>query len=828
MANSPLSEDLKPLRPPPLIIPIPTPTSSAILLPSLMAMQDDEFQANTRTSKRQRVTDGDTNSKGTLQCQVCYRSYDRADHLNRHLDSHATVTFPTPPDNPSLTQPSLDADPQGANQFCVDSFPNIVNPDAQALLNLCSDGYYQPPGIPSFFEQIMVSEPDFIAMETSQAPLDLMTWMPDIDGLGEGDLFGTDFAPTIDQTFEAQRVLDGFFVGPKDPISKESLESAQLQNRQDAARMRHAIFQRSPWLWVPSENQHTFSEDDKIILDERNVDLASSPHEPSAATLSIADRLSPQARDRVFQLVSKTAQSQISIPSFPSADCLDRLIKVGIAKRTETDAWIHPYSFESETARPEFLTALIAAGCVCFGIPSVSRTGLVLQEIVRVALGRLTEHDNSTIRDLQYLQASMLWLDIAAFCGFKRKMEIAESSLQPLVTALRRAGKLDKVSYVTTAPAAHDSEDILEKKWHSWVEHESYKRLVYHLFEHDIKMTQVKSRNPLTSYAELTLPLPASRALWLAPSAEAWRTRLLNTETKDASTSLRTLLQDDSAVKCLPPSIDIPIARSAYLHGLAAQIWEHSKQSALFENGTDASSQLWLQSRQQKLEQCLQNTDFTIENSPAIACVFHQFLKVSLNVDLDTITRFAGKCGEEEAHHAYTQLQTWSSSKKARTAVWHAGQLLRSARSIPPYQIRGADSFMIYHAVMVIWTYSMMLRDRAIKTGLNTPAHANVEAVQKEKTPIIFLDDQPDSNQETANAFILTGSGVPCLRIVSDHSQSLGSPERHEICSVKIPSQVMRVGVKLLEACHPNVPREKGPPLSQALCRLMEELGGLR
>lgn len=45
-----------------------------------------------------------------------------------------------------------------------------------------------------------------------------------------------------------------------------------------------------------------------------------------------------------------------------------------------------------------------------------------------------TEHDNSTIRDLQYLQASMLWLDIAAFCGFRRKMEIAESSLLPLVT----------------------------------------------------------------------------------------------------------------------------------------------------------------------------------------------------------------------------------------------------------------------------------------------------------------------------------------------------------------------------------------------------------
>ena len=140
---------------------------------------------------------------------------------------------------------------------------------------------------------------------------------------------------------------------------------------------------------MPDRNQNAFSEHEGITIDERNVDIASSPHEPCSSNIIIPDHLSQQARDRIFQLVSKTARSQISIPSFPSAECLGKLVKVGIAKRTETDAWIHPYTFESETARPEFLTALVAAGCVCFGVPSVSRTGLVLQEIVRVALNRL-------------------------------------------------------------------------------------------------------------------------------------------------------------------------------------------------------------------------------------------------------------------------------------------------------------------------------------------------------------------------------------------------------------------------------------------------------
>lgn len=44
------------------------------------------------------------------------------------------------------------------------------------------------------------------------------------------------------------------------------------------------------------------------------------------------------------------------------------------------------------------------------------------------------EYDNSVLRDLQYFQASMMWLDIGIFCGHKRKMQIAESHLQPLCT----------------------------------------------------------------------------------------------------------------------------------------------------------------------------------------------------------------------------------------------------------------------------------------------------------------------------------------------------------------------------------------------------------
>lgn len=125
--------------------------------------------------------------------------------------------------------------------------------------------------------------------------------------------------------------------------------------------------------------------------------------------------------------------------------------------------------------------------------------------------------------------------------------------------------------------------------------------LVYHLFEHDLSMTLVKHRNPLISYSEVSTPLPAPRSLWLSPTASAWKTRWLTTKYKPTDLSLQDLLRDESAIRCLTPEVDEQIARSAYLYGLGSQVWEHNNQALILRTSNDASSQLWLQSREQKL-----------------------------------------------------------------------------------------------------------------------------------------------------------------------------------------------------------------------------------
>lgn len=131
-------------------------------------------------------------------------------------------------------------------------------------------------------------------------------------------------------------------------------------------------------------------------------------------------------------------------------------------------------------------------------------------------------------------------------------------------------------------------------------------RLVYHLFGHDVEVATAMNRPAIISYTELTLPFPSARELWLAPTARAWRDiwtakcRL----TGCSELNLRDLLSDPSLMSQLPPDLDLEIARSALLQGLALQVWEFRQQMLLSQNsrsGPRATTRLWLQSRQEDL-----------------------------------------------------------------------------------------------------------------------------------------------------------------------------------------------------------------------------------
>lgn len=182
-----------------------------------------------------------------------------------------------------------------------------------------------------------------------------------------------------------------------------------------------------------------------------------------------------------------------------------------------------------------------------------------------------------------------------------------------------------------------------------------------------------------------------------------------------------------------------------------------------------------------------------------------------LHAPLDDIQRFAGKHGEDDAHHALLALQPWRAARPiARTAIWHAGQVLRAARSVPPYQLRGADTIMVYYAALTLWAYA----------ALGPPEDADADGGVGADA-VVFLDGP----RADVHAAFLAGAagGRPVLWSFG------GDPQGDEgggVVRVR-PSLVMRVGAQVLEGNYPNAERDALPPLIVGLRNLIRDLGRL-
>ncbi|KAL2808072.1 hypothetical protein BJX63DRAFT_424893 [Aspergillus granulosus] len=690
----------------------------------------------------------------------------------------------------------------------VPPFPERIS--SQYMPNISIETY-EVNEFPAFFEHVMMPSNPFPSDDNPdvQHPRGVFDFMcePEFTSPDAG-LFGSDILMDLDKILEFN------------PSPAATNANSEFSNEDQSTKQRVAAFRKSLWLWVPQKNQNGFSEEAHIPLHDGDMTASiSSLHKSRLEALNIRGKLTTQLRDHIFQLILRTAGTRLSVPSFPTAESLDALIKIGISKRTETDAWIHPYTLYLQDSRPELLTALVAAGCVCSAIPSISKTGVLLLEIVRVSLAQLVESDNSVLRDLQYFQASMMWLDIGVFCGYKRKMQIAESHLQPLCTALRRAGAFDRSFYsqYTFLEKLHNG-DSLESVWYEWIRQESLKRLAYHLFEHDIEAAAAMNRPSLTSYTEYTLPFPSARELWLAPTATEWRQLWETRYSHDdpPGLSLREVLADPSVIKHLPSNVDAGVVNSALLHGLMSQVWEFRQQALLMDSSqsaTRAVTRLWLQSRQEDLLTSISTVKQDMASAPAIATVFGEFAMMYLHINFDSIQRFAGQFGESEARQEYPRLRDWSLTKEARIAVWHAGQVLRAGRRVPPFQLRGFDSLAIYHAILVLWVVGLLrCGERQRENVIGPPSgHADL--------PITL--DGPET--DLSKSFINRDIGLPGLTF---EDTGLDGKKESIFCPIHSPRFVMDVGRQVFDSNFPGV-TNNFPPLVDNLRNLIRDLGNL-
>ncbi|KAI1178763.1 hypothetical protein F4777DRAFT_536679 [Nemania sp. FL0916] len=602
----------------------------------------------------------------------------------------------------------------------------------------------------------------------------------------------------------------------------------------DMAQMRRKlakIWTDSPWRWVPDKRDHGYKEHANLPLP--CPDSTSRQFQECQRQMDrvVEDRLDTSSRDKILAVVLSTCRTdQIKMrvaASFPSTDIMDTLTHIFLAAHLcSVSGWIHFGTFVLNAQWPEWLVTAAAAGATTTPVPTLRKFGFAIAEAVRLVLPSRFEENNAGIANLGLVQSLVLGQDISLWSGNRRKMEIAECHLLIPITMMRYRGRFQRSSYPAITVTESDEGEVLEEKWKSWYQAESWKRLAFHCYSRDAETSMTTLASPTMSYAELTLPLPEAKELWFAKTALEWKQEYL---VRFAGPTKRPpclgdLLRDINLLTANYRRLDTQFAISIYLHAFWNLIFEWRQLSAVhrsnpFQNNHQLGPNLILNSRHQELCKALSSFQLAIADRHASfsaqEALLLNLVLMNLHVSLDDLQLFAGKEGEDQARRAYPILQQWSESQEARQALWHAGQVLRQAKLFPPGHLKQFYAVGVHHAALALWTYGVVTR--ATRNNHQVSSTNNINHNNNMSQDIVVYIDGLESTE--VQRFIKYGQGRPTIRGVRcDTGQNIESALEYPRSCMEIPQEVLRMNF--------NTGQELLPPMVENLCLLIKQLGG--
>ncbi|KAK7755282.1 hypothetical protein SLS62_002787 [Diatrype stigma] len=329
----------------------------------------------------------------------------------------------------------------------------------------------------------------------------------------------------------------------------------------------------------------------------------------------------------------------------------------------------------------------------------------------------------------------------------------------------------------------------------------------------EISMT--KSTTPVMSYAELTLPLPEAKELWLAKTSKEWKSQFLlrSAGQSKRTPSLGDLIHDITLLSANHQRLDTQYVISIYLHGYWSLISEWRRlcvvhRSNTFSDSSQDGPNLLLNLRHQELCKNLRKfqNDWYAVHSPKEALLLNLDF-MNLYSSLNDLQVFTGKEGEEQARQIYPTLQSWAESTDGRQSVWHAGQILRQAKAFPPGHLREFYAIAVYQATLTIWSYSVVTRTTRNQPVMNTGS----------REEILYLDDIESAGVQQ---FISYGQGRPAIR----GPLPKGNHQRYVEASLDDPRSCMSISVDIIRAnCSSG--KDILAPVVENLCQLINQLG---
>ena len=404
---------------------------------------------------------------------------------------------------------------------------------------------------------------------------------------------------------------------------------------------------------------------------------------------------------------------------------------------------------------------------------------------------------------------------------------------------MRYRGWFQRSKYPAVVVCPSDDGEILQTKWRAWIEREQWKRyvqnpnarhqahgqwltfhrLVFHCYIREAQVSMTNLTNLSISYAELSLPLPESRELWFARTAQDWKARYLESsaDQEKRPAALGDLFHDIHILTRNRLRLDVQFSTSVFLYGFWALILEYRQLNSVHRPRSSANSlggdpTLLLSSRYQELVRDLQSFHLIAAGWQDMSTREHlvlNLLMMNLHVPVDDLQLFLGKEGEDEARRIYPTLQQWAASSDGRSAAWCASQVLRYAKLFPVGHLKDFYAVAVHHASITLWMY-----------GVVTRATRRHYVSSQETAERIYLDG---SDSIAIQRFISFEQGRPAIKgpaPVPGSGQRSGSNE----APLHDPRTCMEISQDILRSNFAEG-QEALPSMVENLCTLIKQLG---
>lgn len=330
---------------------------------------------------------------------------------------------------------------------------------------------------------------------------------------------------------------------------------------------------------------------------------------------------------------------------------------------------------------------------------------------------------------------------------------------------------------------------------------------------------------PLIKYGEMSLDLPASRALWKAKTASAWRDACLD----QGSTNIRT---PPAIVACVHTAhdmleaqnrIDLCFSVNIALSMFWNLIWDARQLQAATKAhaGRPITASLTSSHWQHELSQTLRNFCMIVGETKALspaANLLHEYLHLNIYVSFDELSLFAGKEGHREARRVYASLKEWAESRDCRQALWHAGQVVREAATFSPGTLFGFYAVALYHAGLTLWAYGLLTNGvRRIQRHTPTSGAGSNHQGTINTNVAIYLDGIESGETQK---FVALNRAAPAIK---RRTFAHGDIVTEEAIYLDNPKAVMATVISVLQDHFQNL--KFMPTLVENLIHLMEDLG---